>query len=125
MRKSVVDTASGLVVNVVELEEDFALPDGYEFGPDAEIGDSIVNGEVIKPPPPEVEPVPLTLTQELEALFVSLPLELQAALGPLAATVDLFMSKNNPAAAKLVIAGATIPAELEELRAAMLGKFDA
>lgn len=63
------------------------------------------------------------LKTRLQAVFTGLPVETQAALGPLAAAVLMFLENNNPEAAKLVIKNAQIPADLEPLRAQMLGMF--
>lgn len=69
--------------------------------------------------PPEPAPV----IDQLKAIFTSVPIETQADLGPLAASVFLFISQNNPEAAKFVIARAVIPPELQALQAQMLALF--
>jgi hypothetical protein len=72
----------------------------------------------------ENAPIPAPpLLDRLKAMFSALPTSTQATLGPLAAAVFMFLTQNNPEAAKLVIQQATIPAELEPLRQQMLGAF--
>lgn len=68
--------------------------------------------------------VPKPVLDQLKDIFVGLPEATQAQLGPLASAVYMFLEQDNPTVAKLVIEGAQIPAELEAVRAQMLGKFD-
>lgn len=76
-----------------------------------------------KPPGSAAAYLPPTTLEKLHAVFVTLPVEQQAAFGPLAASVLMFLQQNNPTAAKLVIQDAQIPAELESVRAQMLEAF--
>ena len=54
MRKKIVETATGRVTNVIVCDEDFKAPAGYELSDagDAAPGDAIVDGKLIKTPPP-------------------------------------------------------------------------
>lgn len=66
---------------------------------------------------------PLSLVDQLKSDFTQLSPDQQGAFGPLAAAVFLYLSQDNPAAAKAVIEQASVPSELEPLRQAMLAKF--
>jgi hypothetical protein len=126
MRRSIYDTLTGQVVNSILLEDEaeYIPEEGYSLGPDADIGDSIINGEVIKPVvEPPISPPP-TLLDQLTAIFTVLPLEAQAQFGPLAAAVFLFLDQNNPLAAQLVIQNAQVSPELEEIKSEMLSIFN-
>lgn len=55
MRAALIEVATGIVVNVIVVDEDFVPPDGFIVVPSdtASIGDSYVDGEFF-PPAPEV-----------------------------------------------------------------------
>lgn len=60
MHKTIIENATGLVVNVIELDDDseWAPDEGYAIGPDGgNIGDTLIEG-VYKRPDPTPEPPP-------------------------------------------------------------------
>lgn len=63
------------------------------------------------------------LIDRLNAIFASQSVELRAQFGPLRAAVKTAFDYNDTAAAQATIAGATIPQELEPIRAALLAEF--
>jgi hypothetical protein len=69
-------------------------------------------------------PPPMPLGAQLNNLFSTLTPELQADFAPLKAAVKLELDQSNAAIAKLIIQRATIPAELENIRQAMLDILD-
>lgn len=91
-------------------DETATVPDGFE----------LVDGE-----PPEgfrFFSVP-TLAEELNAVFETLDEDTQADLAPLKAAVKLELDQGRAGIAKRIIQRASIPAELESVRQAMLGKI--
>lgn len=66
---------------------------------------------------------PKPLKDSLKALFISLPIAQQVALGQVSAAVLMFLENGNPAAAKATIKAATVPQELEDLRTQLLSVF--
>lgn len=67
----------------------------------------------------------LSLAEQLNLLFSSLPLAQQADLSPLKAAVKLELDQGRTEVAKLIIERAVIPPELESVRDTMLNLFPA
>lgn len=59
MRKSLYEISTGLVFNVLLLDDnsEYTPPEGFAVGPEAEIGDTIVDGVTVPQALPEVPPV--------------------------------------------------------------------
>ncbi len=70
---------------------------------------------------PYVPEVPLI--DRLNVIFAAQPIELRAQFGPLRAAVKTALDYSDTEAAQATIAGATIPQELEAIRAALLAEF--
>lgn len=68
---------------------------------------------------------PISALKQLTTIFKELSAEQQAQFGSFAAQVFLFLSQDNPDAAKFVIQGAVVPPEFEALKAQMLAVFPA
>lgn len=64
------------------------------------------------------------LIDRLNVIFAAQPLELRAQFGPLRAAVKTAFDYEDIAAAQATIAGASIPQELEPVRAALLAEFN-
>ncbi|HEY9685474.1 MAG TPA: hypothetical protein V6C52_00715 [Coleofasciculaceae cyanobacterium] len=69
-------------------------------------------------------PPPLPLSEQLNAIFETLPAEIQADFAPLKAAVKLELDQKREHIARLIIQRATIPPELESLRQALLEAFN-
>lgn len=65
----------------------------------------------------------ITLHDHLKTILLTLPDAVQAQLGPLAAAVNLALQNDAVNVAKISIENAQIPPELEQVRQAMLEKF--
>jgi len=63
------------------------------------------------------------LIDRLNEIFAGQPVGLRAQFGPLRAAVKTALDYNDTEAAYAVIEGATIPQELEPIRAALLAEF--
>ncbi|MCE3236989.1 MAG: hypothetical protein K0Q50_3181 [Vampirovibrio sp.] len=91
----------------------------------------LVNGTEIEMTPEEIAQrqteenttAPLSLAEQLSTLFSNLPAEQQADLAPLKAAVKLELDQGHTEIARLIIARASIPAELEAVRTSMLDLF--
>lgn len=68
-------------------------------------------------------PGPDKITQ-LKTLFTALPVAQQAAFGPVAASVLMFLENGNQAAAVKTVEDVTVPAELEAVKTALLGALN-
>lgn len=79
--------------------------------------DRLVDGVIV----PYVPPV--SLAEELNAVFQTLDEDTQADLAPLKAAVKLELDQGRAGIAKRIIRRANIPPELESVREAMLEKF--
>jgi hypothetical protein len=70
------------------------------------------------------EPKPLPLDVRLTAIYEAAPLELQADFAALRTAVKDELAAGRVDIAKLIIQRATIPAELEQVRTALLAEFE-
>lgn len=82
--------------------------------------------EIIEGPPP-VDAVQVTikgLVERLNDIFDEQETALRAQFAPLKAAVRILIEDNDTEAAQAVIVGASIPQELEPVRAALLAEFN-
>jgi len=74
-------------------------------------------------PDPVEEPLP-PLHERIKSVFGSLAPEVMAAFLPVASGVEWALNNNQPDAAKALIAGTDVPAELADVKTAILAEFE-